>query len=141
MTGRREPSRCSRCGEAGHNRRSCTKPAAPTSIAGRGKAAGAGEVAKAARACLTADGSLHEAAPLLVAIAERLARDVDEAPEVRDRVAATRALLDVVAALDVAPPAPPTGDVAKDGEPAGDESDNPLGIPAVPPHLGDAAQS
>jgi hypothetical protein len=107
----------------------------PSSTAGRGRAAGAGEVAKAARAVLPGLQSPHPAAALLIAVAERFARDVDEAAEVRDRVAAGRALMDVIEKLDAAPP-PPVGAVPAAGGDVGDVDDNPMGIPDVPPDVG-----
>jgi hypothetical protein len=108
------------------------------STAGRGKAAGAGEVAKAAREVLPTLDSMHPAATLFIAAAERLAQDVDEASEVRDRVAAVRALIDVVELLDAAPP-PPTGGATPvvGGDSDDDDRDvNPLGIPSVSPNVG-----
>lgn len=136
MTVKGTQSRCGSCGELGHNRSRCT---GPTPLAGRGRAPGAGEVAKAAREILPTLDSAHPAARLLAAAAQRLAQDIDEAREVRDRVAATRALIEVCNALDAAPPplgSPPGGDIpAAEGADAV-EPDNPFGIPDVPPNVG-----
>jgi hypothetical protein len=99
-----------------------------------GRAPGAGPVAAAARVALANLDSVHSAPGLLIAVAERLAEDIDDATEVRDRVAAARALLDVVAALDATPP-PPTGGAPEESRPDGDggAGDNPFGIPDVVP--------
>jgi hypothetical protein len=93
-----------------------------------------GLVEDAARAVLDDIDSDHPAAGLLVAAARALARDVDRADEVRDRVAASRALLDVVNAF-APPPARLQGQL-----PGGvDDDDDIFGIGDVPPSVGDAS--
>jgi hypothetical protein len=91
--------------------------------------------------------SPHPARELLVAIAERLARDVDEATEVRDRIAASTMILKLVDALDVAilpprrPGAPGDDEGADPGPDGGDDDDDPFDIGDMPPVVGDAPAS
>jgi hypothetical protein len=73
---------------------------------------------------------------VLIAVAERLAQDVDDAVEVRDRVAASRELRELIAALDTAvmPPVVP-------GEQGGvGDDDDPFEVGAVPPGVVDAEE-
>jgi hypothetical protein len=114
----------------------------------RARAKPPGPVLKAARKSFADIDSDHPAAGLLVAAAERLARDVDEAPEVRDRVAAVRAVLDLVKELDVGPPPPlPGGPALEDDEDEDGDGkavgarDDPFDIGDLPPGLGDAEAS
>lgn len=85
----------------------------------------AGKVELKARAVLREIDTDHAAAGLLSAVAVRLAQDIDEAPAVRDRCAASKELREVLAELDTAvipprmPAAPPAG--ASEG---GDDSDD-----------------
>lgn len=103
-------------------------------------------VTAAARRVLADIDTDHAAAELLSAVAVRLAQDVDDAAEVRDRVAASKELREVLRELDTAvvPPkvAGPPGQVASGG--ADEDDDDPFGIadgPAPPAALGDAAAS
>ena len=103
-------------------------PSEPTPIVGL--------VEDAARTVLDDIDSDHPAADLLIAAVRALARDVDRADEVRDRVAASRALLEMVNAF--APPPPRLG-----GPPAGgvDDDEDIFGIGDVPPGVGHAQTS
>lgn len=96
-----------------------------------------GKVEKAARKVLLDIDTDHAAADLLMAVATRLAQDVDEATEVRDRVAASKELRELIEALDTAviPPAVP-------GVPEGgaDDDDDPFAIGAVPPGMVNAEE-
>lgn len=97
----------------------------------------AGKVELAARRALREIDTDHAASELLVAIAARLAQDIDSASEVRDRVAASKELREVLDVLDTAvvPPRMP-GVMAAGGVDDGD--DDPFEIGSVPPGLGDA---
>lgn len=97
-----------------------------------------GTVEKAARKVLRDIDSDHAAEDLLTAVATRLARDVDEAEAVRDRVAASRELLAVLEVLDTAviPPKGLTG--STEGGAADD--DDPFEIGAVPPSVVDTQE-
>lgn len=104
-----------------------TSPRAPRRVSG--------PVERAAKRVLRDLDTDHAAADLLTAVAERLARDIDAAGEVRDRVAASKELREVLGELDTAviPPKMP-------GLPAGngggvDDGDDPFGIGTVPPGL------
>lgn len=100
--------------------------AAATAGSGRKpRARPAGPVLKAARVSLQDLDSEHEASALLVAVAERLARDVDEVEEARDRIAAVKVLLQVVNTLVPPPPADEGG--------GGRGGDDPFDIGDVPP--------
>jgi len=105
-------------------------------------------VTAAARRVLAEIDTDHAAADLLSAVAVRLAQDVDDAAEVRDRVAASKELREVLRELDTAvlPPkgagVPAAPAVASGGGAADD--DDPFGIsdgPAAPPALGNPAAS
>jgi hypothetical protein len=120
------PSRSRRAGLAAVQASAGTEqPTDPTPIVGL--------VEDAARTVLDDLDSDHPAAGLLIAAARALARDVDKASEVRDRVAASRALLEMVNAF-----APPPARLA--GPPAGgvDDDEDIFGIGDVPPGVGDA---
>jgi hypothetical protein len=71
-----------------------------------------GKAEKAARAVLVDTDSDHAAADLLTAVAVQLAQDVDQALSVRELVAASRELRELVEALDtvVVPPVLPDVD-------------------------------
>lgn len=101
-----------------------------------------GKVERAARAALAEIDTDHAAADLLNAVAQRLAQDVDESIEVRDRVAAVKELRAVLADLDTAVPAPRVPAVAgaaEDGD--GDVFNIGNSPPGLPADLGDAAAS
>jgi hypothetical protein len=99
-------------------------------------------VERAARAALADIDTDHAAADLLFAVAQRLAQDVDESTEVRDRVAAVKELRAVLADLDTAvmPPARPTS--VSGAAPAEDGDRDVFNIgdspPGLPPVVGDA---
>ena len=97
-----------------------------------------GKVEKAARAVLAEIDTDHAAADLLSAVAERLAQDIDGTPEVRDRVAASKELRELLRELDTAviPPRVPAP-APEGGAPAGD--DDPFEIGTVPPGVVDSA--
>jgi len=82
----------------------------------------------------------HAAAVLLVAVVERLAQDVDDAVETRDRVAATRTMLEVLRELDTAV-VPPAGPAQVPGGGGHVDDDDPFGIGTVPPAVGDSPES
>lgn len=113
-----------------------------TSTSSRRPRRSAGKVEKAARAVLADIDTDHAAADLLCAVAERLAQDVDDAVEVRDRVAASKELREVLAALDTAvvPPRVPgmPASTATGGADAA-AADDPFEIGTVPPRLDDTA--
>ena len=108
--------------------------------AGSGRRRRAGKVELAARRALRDLDSDHAASDLLMALAERLAKDVDDAAEIRDRVAASRELREVLEVLDTAvlpgriPTAPSVSDVGEDAE-----REDPFGIGSVPPSVVDTA--
>jgi hypothetical protein len=83
----------------------------------------------------------------LSAVAVRLAQDVDDAAEVRDRVAASKELREVLRELDTAVLPPKGAGVPAVPAAAGgavDDDDDPFGIsdgPAPPPALGNPAAS
>lgn len=104
----------------------------------------------AARRVLAEIDTDHAAADLLSAVAVRLAQDVDDAAEVRDRVAASKELREVLRELDTAVLPPKSAGVgvgAAAPAAAGgavDDDDDPFGIsdgPAAPPALGNPAAS
>lgn len=99
-----------------------------------------GKVEKAARLVLADIDTDHAAADLLAAVAERLAQDIDDATEVRDRVAASKELREVLAELDTAviPPRGPAGQLTGG---AADAADDPFEIGSVPPGLVDPPAS
>lgn len=85
-----------------------------------------GKVELAARRVLGEIDTDHAAADLLTELAARLARDVDESPEVRDRVLASKELRAVLDELDTAvvppkmPAVPPAG-ASGGGDPDDDD--------------------
>lgn len=100
---------------------------------------GTGPVATAARRALAKIRSDHAASPLLAAMAQRLARDVDEAEKVPERIAAVRMVMELVNVLDGAmlglgstPDLPPEDD--------GDDDDDIFEIGDVPPGVGDGPE-
>lgn len=99
----------------------------------------AGKVEAAAKRALLDVDTDHAACDLLVAIATRLAQDIDTATEVRDRVAASKELREVLEVLDTAviPPRVPGMTPAAGGADADD--DDPFEIGAHPPRMGDSA--
>ncbi|MDP9828055.1 hypothetical protein [Kineosporia succinea] len=100
---------------------------------------------KAARASLETLDSRHPMAQLLGAAVERLARDVDEAEEVRDRVAAVKALMDVTGRLGevptTLPPGSPPLDGTDDAEGGAAHGDDPFDIGDLPPGVGNSQAS
>ena len=96
----------------------------------------AGKVELAARRALSEIDTDHAASDLLVAIAARLAQDIDTATEVRDRVAASKELREVLDVLDTAvvPPRIPAALSVGGAE----DDDDPFEIGSVPPRVGDA---
>lgn len=85
-----------------------------------------GAVEREARAVLRDIDTDHAAAGLLRALAARLAQDVDDASEVRDRVVASKELRAVLGDLDTAVvvpkmPAAPTLPVSAGGDVEGDD--------------------
>lgn len=103
-----------------------------------------GPVEKAARTVLADIDTDHAAADLLGAMAETFAQDVDDRGiPVRDRVAASKELREILRELDTAvipprvPGPPPEGG---HGAAAADD-DDPFAIGSVPPVLGDAEAS
>lgn len=99
-----------------------------------------GPVEKAAREVLAEIDTDHGAADLLFAVAERVAGVIDTAHEVRDLVAASRELREILRELDTAviPPKVPRGAVAAGGGALADD-DDPFEIGTVPPSVGDTA--
>lgn len=97
-------------------------------------------VAAAARAALADIDSDHAAEALLAAIVVRLAEDIDDATEVRDRVAASRELREVLRELDTAV-VPPAGPAQVPGGGGIVDDDDPFDIGTVPPTVGDSPAS
>ena len=97
-------------------------------------------VAAAARAALADIDSDHAAEALLAAIVVRLAEDIDAATEVRDRVAASRELREVLRELDTAV-VPPAGPAQVPGGGGIVDDDDPFDIGTVPPTVGDSPAS
>lgn len=93
-----------------------------------------GKVEKAARAVLAEIDTDHAAADLLAAVAERLAQDIDGAADVRDRVAASKELREVLADLDTAV-IPPKGPGLPVAPGVSGDADDPFEIGALPPGL------
>ena len=88
----------------------------------------------------------HAGAGLLKAIAQRLCQDIDEADRIPERIAATRAVLQLLQVLDGAlfgGGQPTGGDLPTsddgDPEPEGTAHDDPFKIGDMPPGLGDEA--
>lgn len=99
-----------------------------------------GPVERAARNVLAEIDTDHAAADLLTAVAERVAGVIDDASEVKDLVAASRELREILRELDTAvlPPKVPRGAVAPGGGALADD-DDPFEIGTVPPSVGDTA--
>lgn len=131
-------TRCEVCAPSRSKRAALTTvPETPRAPAGPVPLVGL--VEEAARAALADLDSIHPAAALLIAAAQRLARDVDKASEVRDRVAATRAIVELVRELDVAPG--PSGTPAGDEDGGAARGSDPFDIGDMPPGVGDAQAS
>lgn len=111
-----------------------TRPAAD---AAKGRAR-PGPVASAARTALAEIETDHAAAPLLIAMGQRMAQDVDECERPADRIAAVRMVLRLVEILDGALLGPAsTPQPEDDPDPDGGDPDDPFNIGAVPPGVGD----
>lgn len=98
-----------------------------------------GKVERAARVVLADIDTDHAAADLLSAVAERLAQDIDDATEVRDRVAASKELREVLSELDTAVVAPKVPGLPSRGGAVADD-DDPFEIGTVPPGVVDSAE-
>lgn len=101
-----------------------------------------GPVERAARGVLAEIDTDHAAADLLTAVAERVAGVIDDARDVKDLVAASRELREILRELDTAvlPPKMPRGAAAPGGGALADD-DDPFEIGTVLPRVGDAEES